>query len=176
MFRFDNPTWVQEQQLLASNGQENDLFGTAVAVRNGTIVVSAGNNDDNGLLAGSAYVYRFNPDESQWIEEQTLVASTGSDGGHYGSSVAIHGDTVLIGARIDDGHCDNCGAAYVLTRDATPSILGDLDGDDSVGLSDMLILLANWGPCVDCDNCPADLDGDCSVGLADLLILLENWG
>ncbi len=56
---------------------------------------------------------------------------------------------------------------------ATP---GDLDGDGSVGVVDLLILLANWGPCKECDNCEADLDSDCTVGVADLLILLGNWG
>ena len=57
-----------------------------------------------------------------------------------------------------------------------PVISGDLDGDGIVGVSDLLILLANWGPCPDCKDCPADLDGDCTVGVADLLILLANWG
>ncbi|MEE9130176.1 MAG: hypothetical protein V3T84_09170 [Phycisphaerales bacterium] len=57
-----------------------------------------------------------------------------------------------------------------------PILIGDLDGDGSVGASDLLILLVSWGPCADCDDCPADLDGDGSVGASDLLILLVNWG
>jgi hypothetical protein len=57
-----------------------------------------------------------------------------------------------------------------------PSVPGDLNGDGVVGVADLLILLANWGACPDCNNCPADLDGDCNVGVADLLILLANWG
>ncbi len=52
----------------------------------------------------------------------------------------------------------------------------DIDGDGTVGASDLLILLVSWGPCADCGNCPADLDGDCTVGASDLLILLANWG
>ena len=52
----------------------------------------------------------------------------------------------------------------------------DLDGSGSVGVGDLLILLANWGPCGDCADCPDDLSGDCSVGVSDLLILLANWG
>ena len=55
-------------------------------------------------------------------------------------------------------------------------IPGDIDGDGMVGVSDLLLLLAAWGLCADCDNCPADLNGDCTVGIADLLILLANWG
>ncbi len=54
----------------------------------------------------------------------------------------------------------------------------DLDGDGSVGILDLLILLSNWGPCA--EPCPpaclADLDGDCTVGILDLLTLLANWG
>jgi hypothetical protein len=48
----------------------------------------------------------------------------------------------------------------------------DLDGDGSVGIADLLILLAAWGPC---PGCPADLDGDGSVGITDLLQLLAAW-
>ena len=57
------------------------------------------------------------------------------------------------------------------------SVLGDLDGDGTVGIIDFLILLASWGPCEDpCPpSCPADLSGDCVVGVADLLLLLANW-
>ncbi|MCH8345285.1 MAG: hypothetical protein IH983_15045, partial [Planctomycetes bacterium] len=57
------------------------------------------------------------------------------------------------------------------------AIPGDLDDDGTVGILDLLILLADWGPCPDPpDGCPADLDGDGSVGILDLLTLLANWG
>ena len=53
----------------------------------------------------------------------------------------------------------------------------DLNGDGSVGILDLLILLGSWGPCPDPPNpCPADLNGDGSVGILDLLMLLANWG
>ena len=57
-------------------------------------------------------------------------------------------------------------------------VVGDLDGDGTVGITDLLILLGSWGACADCDTpaaCPADLDGDCTVGILDLLTLLANW-
>lgn len=50
---------------------------------------------------------------------------------------------------------------------------GDLNGDGVVDVSDMLAMLAEWGPCVDCD---ADLNGDGVVDVSDLLGLLANWG
>ncbi len=52
---------------------------------------------------------------------------------------------------------------------------GDIDGDGTVGIIDLLALLAAWGPCLGPPVCPADLDDDGSVGITDLLILLANW-
>ncbi len=48
----------------------------------------------------------------------------------------------------------------------------------TVGILDLLTLLANWGPCPDpCPpSCSADLDGDCTVGIFDLVTLLAHWG
>ncbi len=57
-----------------------------------------------------------------------------------------------------------------------PTNSSDLDGDGVVGTSDLIILLGQWGPCDECNDCVADIDGDCLVGVADLLILLANWG
>ena len=74
------------------------------------------------------------------------------------------------------GGFTNWEAAVAWRLPEPPAILGDIDGDGFVGISDLLILLADWGPCADCDDCPSDLDDDCTVGLSDLLILLANWG
>ena len=52
----------------------------------------------------------------------------------------------------------------------------DFNEDGIVGAADLLIWLANWGDCGDCENCPGDADGDCVVGASDYLILLLQWG
>ena len=49
----------------------------------------------------------------------------------------------------------------------------DLDGDSSVGASDLLLLLAQWGTD---PGGPPDFDGDGTVGASDLLLLLSSWG
>ena len=54
-------------------------------------------------------------------------------------------------------------------------ILGDVDGDGLVGITDFLLVLAAWGACGDCNACPADLTGDCMVGIDDFLLLLAAW-
>ena len=49
----------------------------------------------------------------------------------------------------------------------------DVDGDGVIGVTDLTMLLAAWGPCD--APCPEDLDGDGMVGMTDLLELLANW-
>ncbi len=51
----------------------------------------------------------------------------------------------------------------------------DLNGDDAVGVADLLGLLASWGPCAK-GCCLADLDLDGTVGASDVLALLASWG
>ena len=56
------------------------------------------------------------------------------------------------------------------------TLLGDLDGDRTVGVIDLLQLLASWGPCGQADPCDADLDGTGAVDADDFELLLANWG
>ncbi len=55
----------------------------------------------------------------------------------------------------------------------TATISFDINGDGTVGIGDLLILLGAWGGCP--SPCPADFDGNGSVGIGDLLALLANW-
>lgn len=52
--------------------------------------------------------------------------------------------------------------------------LGDLNGDDIIGSTDLGILLGSWGPCG--GFCPSDVTGDGVVNSADLAALLGSWG
>jgi len=68
-------------------------------------------------------------------------------------------------------------ASGLMVLQVGDSPLGDIDGDGLVGITDFLMLLADWGPCDrPCPpQCAADLDGDCNVGINDFLLLLANW-
>ncbi|MDP6479767.1 MAG: alpha/beta hydrolase [Phycisphaerales bacterium] len=53
---------------------------------------------------------------------------------------------------------------------------GDVDLDQSIGVDDLLLLLAAWGDCPELPvDCPADIDGSGSVGVDDALALLAAW-
>jgi hypothetical protein len=63
------------------------------------------------------------------------------------------------------------------TAEAVYRFAADINGDGTVGVSDLLLLLGAWGQCPDpLADCPADIDGDGDVGVTDFLALLANWG
>jgi hypothetical protein len=113
-----NP-FIKQQKLLASDGGESDFFGGSVAVSGNTAIVGAFADDhSNRMNAGSAYV--FERRAGVWREQQHLKPSDVVPGHTFGSSVAISGDTAIVGKRFDDiaerGQLD--GSAYVFQRSA----------------------------------------------------------
>jgi hypothetical protein len=94
-----------------------------------------------------------------------------ASGGAVGEQLCF---TVLVNAE-GGGYC--CPAELCVTvPDCSGAAAGDFNGDGSVGMVDVLIMLDRWGACTDCGNCPGDIDDDCAVGITDLLELLANWG
>jgi CxxC motif-containing protein (DUF1111 family) len=58
--------------------------------------------------------------------------------------------------------------------DICESCPGDVDGSGDVGTDDLLIVLAEWGPCA--SGCDGDVDGSGHVGVDDLLAIVGGWG
>ncbi len=106
--------WTQQQKLLASDGNADDQFGTSVSVSGDTAIVGAAWDDDAGLESGSAYA--FTRSGSVWTEQQKLAPLDGAADDLFGSTVAVSGDTVVIGAPSDDDNGTDAGSAYVFTR------------------------------------------------------------
>jgi len=105
-----------EKLLLPLDGAENEFFGRSVSISGDTAIVGAPQNDDIG--SGSAYVYVRNPATNLWTEQQKLLASDGADKDHFGYSVSISGDTVIVGAYGNDDSGTNRGSAYIFVRNA----------------------------------------------------------
>jgi hypothetical protein len=120
VFARSGTTWTQQQKLLATDAlTAGDDFGFAVAASGDTVVVGAPRDDTpGGVDAGSAYV--FVRSGTTWSEQGKLVASDGSAGDLFGSSVSVDGDTVVVGAYTADTPGGvNAGAAYVFVRAGT---------------------------------------------------------
>ena len=109
--------WGQVAKLCASDAVAGDWFGWFVAISGDTIVVGAYGDDDAGEGSGSAYVFsRDQGGPNNWGQVAKLCASDAAAGDRFGVSVAISGDTLVIGAGLDDDAGNNSGSAYVFSR------------------------------------------------------------
>ncbi|WP_437586790.1 Kelch repeat-containing protein [Sorangium sp. So ce1000] len=108
--------WTQRQKLIASDGAVGDDFGISVALSGDTALVGA-YNDDVGANANQGSAYVFTRTSGVWTQQQKLIASDGAVNDRFGISVALSGDTALVGAPSDSvGANANQGSAYVFTR------------------------------------------------------------
>ncbi|MEE9345692.1 MAG: FG-GAP repeat protein [Methylococcales bacterium] len=131
-------TWSQQAFLKASNTEIFDRFGFSVAIAGNTVVVGAmgeasnatgidGDQSDNSA-DGAGAVYVFTRTGSTWSQQAFLKASNTEIFDRFGISVAIAGNTVVVGASREasnaiginsdqsDNSADGAGAAYVFTR------------------------------------------------------------
>ena len=113
-----------------------DQFGISVAISGETLVVGAFGEDsasigvnstpDEGApVSGAAYV--FTRRGATWIQQAYLKASNTGAGDNFGNSVAISGETIVVGAPFEasastgvnsapNEGAPGSGAAYVFTR------------------------------------------------------------
>jgi hypothetical protein len=120
-----------------------DKFGTSVAASGDTVIVGApaedsnatgvnGNQADNSAGgSGAVYVFTYSRDSGMWNQEAYLKASNAEAYDYFGGSVAISGNTVVVGAQGEcsaatgvngnqaDNNASTSGAAYVFTRSGT---------------------------------------------------------
>jgi hypothetical protein len=108
--------WTQEAKLVANDNPFGDLLGNSVSMHDGVVLVGALRDDANGRMnSGSAVVFRLS--NGQWSQEARLIAADGSLSDFLGTSVAIEGDTALVGAPADDNGSTNSGTIYVFRRE-----------------------------------------------------------
>lgn len=112
--------WRQVDNVSASNGQSEDLYGTSVSVFGNYAVVGAKNSDINGNNSGVAYILKsdeLNPDN--WEQVAVLnPAQVGADD-QFGASVGIASNILVVGAPKDDDLGQDAGAAYIYVKNAS---------------------------------------------------------
>ncbi len=117
VFTRSGTAWTQAQILHAPGAAAGDQFGESVAIDDDTAVVGLPNDDDGGSDSGSAFVF-FHTGTS-WAAQFKLRADDAAAGDDFGWSVAVSGDTAVVGAPDTDDQGSNAGSAYVFTRSGT---------------------------------------------------------
>ncbi|HMW05085.1 MAG TPA: FG-GAP repeat protein [Leptospiraceae bacterium] len=117
VFRRTGTLWSNEAYLKAPNSETNDRFGQSVAISGNTIVITAPNEDSlqttitNGTIVqasdqasntsvGAVHVFRRTG--TTWTNEAYLKAPNAETGDGFGNSVAIHKNTIVVGAPDED--------------------------------------------------------------------------
>ena len=110
--------WGLVKKLTSSDGAAGDLFGWSVSISGDTVVIGAyGTQVGSNYNQGAAYVFARNQGGADnWGQVKKLIAFDGASSNRFGSSVAISGDTVVVGA--EGAHIDDKvqGAAYIFAR------------------------------------------------------------
>ena len=116
-------TWAQQKKLTGQTGV-NYFFGSTVAIDGLTAVVGAP-RENQSQLTGAGAVYVFVRSGTSWSQQQKLTASDKEVYDLFGTSVAIDGDNIIVGAPYAD-HVQlgqptiyNPGSAYIFVRSGT---------------------------------------------------------
>jgi hypothetical protein len=110
-------SYSQLAVLTASDGEIGEWFGVSVAIDGDNIVVGAPTDASDG--PGAVYIYRIindnnNNNIASISEVAKLMASNGSAKDVFGTSVAMHGNSILVGAYgVDQNNSSNVGSAYL---------------------------------------------------------------
>jgi len=135
--------WGEVTKLKSADGAEGDKFAFQVAVSRDTVVAGAVWDDDNDHNSGSAYIFERNAGGSDnWGEVTKLIASDSAADDVFGNHVEISGDTLVVGANLNDALGKDSGAAYIFERnvggpdnwgEAAKLTASDGDPDDWLG-------------------------------------------
>jgi len=107
--------WTQQQQLTGGQNDTFHRFGESVAIDGDTAVIGAIGEDVNVVDQGSAHV--FVRSGGIWLEQTNLIARDGVTGDQFGKSVAISGNTIIVGSLGNVGGTSlSPGASYVFSR------------------------------------------------------------
>jgi len=120
LFTWNGLNWVESTtKFQPSDGVGGDIFGVEVAFDGTTAVIAARTADvSSNTDQGSVYAWAW--DGLSWSFQGRLLADDGMLGDHFGSNVAVDGDTIVIGARLDDvGTNVDQGSAYVFVRNGS---------------------------------------------------------
>ncbi len=148
VFGLTGSTWNQSQKLIAADGAGNTYFGYATALSDSTLLIGSWGANPGGVdTQGAAYI--FTKSNGTWSQIQELVASDGGVGDKFGHSVALQGNTALIGA---DGWSNSSaqGAVYVF------------DGASGVFMETQRFVASDGAPSYQF-GLPVTLDGDTAL-------------
>lgn len=145
-------TWVQQARLVASNAENEDLFGWSVALSGDRLVVGApgedssatgvNGNQSSNAAPGSGAAYVFERSGTTWTQQAYVKASNTDPDDGFGTRVAISGDTFVVGAPWRTAAYVFSGAGGTWSQQAF--LTGSTSFGDSVAISGDTVAVGTW--------------------------------
>ena len=128
--------WGQVAKLVASNGDIFENFGFRLALSGDRLAVAAWSEDEavgptqgggsvrSGIDSGFAYIFDRNPVDGLWLETiyidspRTPVTTAEAFFDNFAKTIAIDGDTLVVGASEEDANDADQGTVYVFERNS----------------------------------------------------------
>jgi hypothetical protein len=124
--------WIEQQKLLASDGEDGDNYGWSVSLSGGRLLIGAYGDDDNGASAGAAYVYSSVSACAGLIENcdfEIEVPSNGTGGGWTSSNIGPYT------GQSDGWVSANCLEGSCFSLNSSPSSLDPTIAQTVTGLT-----------------------------------------
>lgn len=113
--------WGEVTQLVASDGEERDLFGRSVSLQGDSLIISAPYADGTVTDTGAIYIFEKNQTiPNQWDETDKLIASDGQSADEFGWEITTSDSSIAAGGRRNDDLCPtdptcDAGSVYLYT-------------------------------------------------------------
>ncbi|MGQ9895042.1 MAG: hypothetical protein ACUVSY_14670 [Roseiflexus sp.] len=117
VFTFDGVSWVQRQKLIGADIAPGDRFGSALALNDGWLAVSAPLHSSSGSPGGAVYLFEF--DGVSWVQRHKIGAPDTIAGDRFGSAIALDDGWLAVGAPLHRFVGSSSGAVYLFEIDRT---------------------------------------------------------
>lgn len=171
---YDLNTGSLEASLFDPQPNTDGEFGVSLSSIGDDFLVGAPNTDRDGLVdVGTVYLF----DGATGSQLAELLNPEPSNSDYFGGSLSGMVDEILISAHMDDWGATDSGSVYVFQGLADePAMLGDINGDSAVDLSDYHIWAENFGRFVgEATLADGDLNNDGYVTGADYTAWADGW-
>ncbi len=165
-----------EQAMLNPNRLDNDSFGSDVALNGDVLLVGANHAGANGIT------YVFTRGAAGTWSQQLQLMSSDNFPDNFGDEIDFEDNIPVIGSWAHHENGLYAGAVYVFDEILTP-VIGDITGDGTVNVDDLVAVILAWGPCPQPPTpggCPADIAPQGApngvVVVDDLIMVILNWG
>ena len=120
IFEHDGESWNEMAEILPVEPAWQQWFGIPLALRGDTLVVGEPMHFFSATVkTGAAWVYR--QIDGRWEFAQKLVPPDPRNGARFGNALAMDGEWLMVGARLDEEMGHHAGAVYIYRRDSSGS-------------------------------------------------------